>query len=249
MNGFELETMTKVRVLDVRTLAAEDRKPDEKPGAQLLLQAILPLDLLTMFDSNLPGLFFREAAGTAQGALDGMKGAELTSIGEHVKRLPWAYEQTGCTVEIDHGMGGNRNLVLADCKVHRVSFQPQQGGGAKTQWSVDAPGLSDDTRGKLSGLKATETQIRIELPEPAQQDIDQAKPAPARKPGAAERAAVGAAPAEAWPFPKTDAVTGKPVSTDPPPQSVVIERSQPGTRTARGMEKTRAALAAGAPEA
>lgn len=47
----------------------------------------------------------------------------------------------------------------------------------------------------------------------------------------------------AWPFPKN-----ADSSSQPPPQSVTIERSQPGTRTARGREKTKAALAAGAPQ-
>jgi len=41
----------------------------------------------------------------------------------------------------------------------------------------------------------------------------------------------------AWPFPKK-------ASTEAPPQSVTIETSRPGTRTARGRDRTKAALAA-----
>jgi len=41
-----------------------------------------------------------------------------------------------------------------------------------------------------------------------------------------------------WPFPKN-------ATTEKPPQSVTVETSRPGTRTARGRDKTKAALAAG----
>lgn len=178
--AFELETPTKVRVLDVRTLAAKDRKPDEPPGAQLLLQAVLPASSLTMFDGGLAGWLYRKANGAKQGALEGMEGQELTSIGQHVKRLPWDYEQTGCGIVIDRGLGTKRsNIELEDCKVHRVSFKPQQGGGVQTQWTVDIPGLSDDIRGKLTGLKATEIDMTLSLPEVAQEDIEQTASKPA----------------------------------------------------------------------
>lgn len=186
--GFELETKTKVKVLDVRTLAAKDRKPDEPPGAQLLLQAVLPANALTMFDGSLAGWLYRKSSAAQQGALDGMEGQELTSIGEHVKRLPWQYEQTGCTIVIDRGLGGKRsNIELDDCKVHRVSFTPQQGGGVQTQWTVDCPALSDDVRGKLTGLKATEIEMQLALPEVVQEDI--------------EDEAGELKPHKAWPFP------------------------------------------------
>lgn len=186
---FELDTKTKVRVLDVRTLAAKDRKPDEPPGAQLLLQAILPAETLNMFEGSLSNWLYRKAGGNKQTKLEGMEGLELTTLGEHVKRMPWVYEQTGCTVEIDRIGAPKHNIVLDDCKVHRVSFAPQQGGGVKTQWTVDAPGLSDAVRGKLTGLKSTEIEMQLALPEVAQEQI----------PGTG--AATDLKPVKAWPFP------------------------------------------------
>lgn len=180
---FELESMTKVKILDVRTLARKDRKPDEQAGAQLLVQAILPSSILAMFDGHLSSMLYRKAKQGTQGKLEGLEGEELTEIGAHVKRMPWVYEQTGCTVEIDRGMGGKRNLVLEDCKVHRVSLAPQQGGGVKTQWTIDAPALSDEMRGKLTGLKATETEMSMAGPEVAQDDLDDEQPASTKKRG------------------------------------------------------------------
>lgn len=179
---FELTTNTKVKVLDVRTLSHKDRKPDELPGAQLLLSANLSSDVLAMFDGLLPSMLYQKAGGAKQGALEGMKGQELTAIGEHVKRLPWQYEQTGCQVTVHWA---TTTLPLDDCKAHRVLISPREGGGCVVQWTVDAPGLSDATRGKLTGLKSTEIDITMTGPEAQQQDIEAAGPAHAPKPAPA----------------------------------------------------------------
>lgn len=181
---FELDTLTKVRVLDVRVLSQKDRKPDEQPGAQLLLQATLGVGVLAMFDGFLPGMLYRKATGKKQGELDGIDTAELTSIGEHVKRVPWVYEQTGCEITIDRGMGGKSNLNLPDVKVHRLSLRPEQ-KGVVIQWTADVPGLNDTTRGTLTGLKSTDVQMLMFGPDvdDSQGDIEQEekKPAPAAK--------------------------------------------------------------------
>lgn len=161
---FELESMTTVRVLDVRVLSRKDRKPDEQPGAQLLLQATLGVSVLAMFDGFLPGMLYRKGQAKKQGELDGIETAELTAVGEHVKRMPWVYEQTGCTLTVDYGRGGDANLVLADAKVHRVSLRPEQ-KGVVIQWTADVPALNDQTRGKLTGLKSTDVKLTMTGPE------------------------------------------------------------------------------------
>jgi hypothetical protein len=255
---FELETPTKVRVLDVRVLAAKDRKPDDPPGAQMLLQADLPADVLSMFDRSLKFQMFRRA-GSKQGTLEGIDSLEKTTFAEHVKRLKWQYEQTGCMALIDHGTGGKSNISLADCKAHRVLISPRE-ASVVVQWTLDAPALSDATRGKLTGLKATEILMTQFAPvaEEAQQEIEP-KPGKSRVIDASSSAkdlpkdatavfsethgnGAGKAEEPLWPFPEGD----KP--TEAPPQSatteVVVETSRPGTRTARGRDKTKAALAA-----
>lgn len=181
---FQLDTMTKVKVLDVRVLSKKDRKPDENPGVQLLLSATLACGILAMFDGFLPGMLFRKPENKKQGELDGVESAELSAIGEHVKRMGWAYEQTGCSLLIDYGMGERSNIALDDCRVHRVSFAPKEGGSVLVQWTVDAPALSDETRGKLTGLKSTDVQLQMAGPEvadEAQQDLDDAPAAPASR--------------------------------------------------------------------
>lgn len=192
---FELQD-AKTKCLDVRVLSRKDRKPDEPAGAQLLLAATLSAGVLAMFDGFLPGMLFRKSSGAKQAAIDGMEGDELTTIGDHVKRLGWVYEQTGVSVEIDLGLGGPSNLQLEDCKAHRVSFAPKQGGSVLVQWTIDAPALSDATRGRLTGLKSTEIQLTMRGPEVdgAQQEIEP----PAKKSAKAKRGGEEGT----WPFPK-----------------------------------------------
>lgn len=177
--AFELESLTKVRVLDVRTLSAKDRKPGDPVGSQLLLRTTLSSGALAMFDGFLPGVFYRKPVNKKQGEIEGVESAELTQIGEHVKRWSWQYEQTGCAALIDFGTGGPSNIELGDCKVHRVSLAPRQGGSVDVQWTIDAPALSDTTRGTLTGLKSTDIHMTLSGPEvhdDGQGEIEPAKP-------------------------------------------------------------------------
>ena len=202
---FELTAFTEVHVHDVRTLTSKDRKPDELPGAQLLVSALLPAEYLSMLDPSLTTWLFRKAGAGAQGKLEGMDGHELTEAGKHVPRMPWAYEQTGVFCEIDRGLGDKKsNIELEDCKMHRVSLQPQQSGGARMQWTVDAPSLTDATRGKLSGLKSTKIKLKLLAPtvDDGQTDVEDDDATKNKK----------LKPHEAWPFPK-DQDTKTPAQT------------------------------------
>lgn len=208
--AFHLETKTKTKVLEVKTLASKGRAPDELPGAQLLLRATLSVESLAMFDGFMPGALYRKAGAGAQGALDGLEGSELTNMGEHVKRMPWEYEQTGVSLEVDRGLGGKRNLHLQECTMHSVVIFPKQGGSVEVQWKIDAPGLSDEMRGKLTGLKATEVELTLALP-----DVDDSQAVipgtegtdPNAKPGEPGRGK----PGQPYPFPKS----GKPQGVVP----------------------------------
>lgn len=194
--AFELLTTTKAKCLDVRTLSRKNRGPDELPGAQLLLSADLPVETLALFDGFLPGMLYRKAGGGQQGKLEGLEGVELTSIGEHVKRMPWAYEQTGCRITVQRATSA---IVLEDCLVHRVRFEPQKNGGIRVQWTVDAPALSDAERGSLTGMKSTEIELTLTGPEvdDSQQTI----------PGT-EGTDPDKAPKGGWPFPKSGKAQG-----------------------------------------
>lgn len=198
--AFELTSITKTRCLDVRTLAAKDRKPDEPPGAQLLLLADLPVESLAMFDGFLPGMLYRKAGAGQQGKLDGLEGVELTAIGEHVSRIRWAYEQTGATVTIHRATTA---LDLDDCKIHRMNFAPQKNGGVRVQWTVDAPALSDAVRGKLTGMKSTEIELTLHGPH-----VEEQQTIPGTEGTDPNRAPDRGKPGAPYPFPKSGKAQG-----------------------------------------
>jgi len=267
-----LSTPVKHKLTDLGVLSSKNRKPDENPGAQLSLEATLPLDVAELM---FPGVrLFYEAKAAKQGALDGMALEQLTALGEKVGWIVWNKDHSAHTVTIDFGIGGTSNPVISDCRLHRFRFRPEE-GSIFVKYVAESPDVSEALFGKLAKLKSCDVQLLIAPPEISQQEIDDpVKAAPTHKPGAAERAAAGVKPTAkhkeptkaearktaeeafagapaaklsaeaAWPFPKNGRADGS-----PPPQSVTTEsttRSPAGSRTARGREKTAAALAAGA---
>lgn len=162
---FELRTTSKVKVLNIGTLVTKDRAVDELPGAQLSLRMLLPAAAMAMFDGRWPAILSEKAANAVQGALDGMEGAEPTTLAKHLKKTSLDYFQTGCTVIIDRGIGRkNSNIELDDVTVHSVSFKAPDSGGVELTCKIDAPALTDATRGTLSGLKATEIEMTLTGP-------------------------------------------------------------------------------------
>lgn len=158
---FELRTVSKAKVLNIGTLVTKDRKVDELPGAQLSLRMLLPAAAMAMFDGRWPGVLAEKASAAVQGSLDGMEGVEPTELAKHLKKTSLDYSQTGCSVRIAIGLGA---VVLDDTTVHSVSFKALKSGGVELSLKIDAPALTDATRGTLSGLKATEIEMTLTGP-------------------------------------------------------------------------------------
>lgn len=272
----DLPIPTKHKLANLGVLSQKDRKPSEDPGAQLTLTATLPLAIAEIFFPGLLYLF--ELRQKAQGDLEAMSLEQLRAFTSQLGWSIWEKEHTGHKVTIDYGLGDISNPVITDSKLHSFRWRPVE-GGIETKYKIDTPDISDPIFAALRKLKGCDISLMIAPPtieEQKQRELDDedVKPAKARKPGAAERAAVANAGGGA-----ADATTifaGGDASHEPPPQSltheapgpddgsddgseggdadakaaggapVVIQQSQPGTRTARGRDKTKAALAAGA---
>lgn len=201
---FELRSATKVKVLNVGTLVTKDRKVDELPGAQLSLRMLLPAASMAMFDGRWPSILSEKASSAVQGSLDGMEGSEPTTLAKYLKKTSLDYSQTGCAIVIDRGLGRkNSNIELDDVTVHSVSFKAPASGGVELTCKIDAPALTDATRGTLSGLKATE--IDMTLTGPVVDDSQQQIPG-------TEGTDPDAKPKGGWPFPKKAAKDADPAS-------------------------------------
>lgn len=261
---FELTTPTTARVKSA-TPRGEHHGEDLVVAITLRLQITGPNTLLDVLSSTLRHGLYMAVPGQEQ--LPGVEPATPLLRTKDITKADVAGSFEGWTMKVDHGIHGDEEpITMSGCKVDKFKLDEiMEGGTVKWSFNVGSNDLNDDELGILCGKLGSEITFTLHAPEKPAEAINGTKAAfEADHPDATGLFAAGAdgpdedeAPddseggdpdisgsREAWPFPKGD----KP--TEAPPQSatteVVIERSQPGTRTARGREKTAAALAAGA---
>lgn len=206
---FSLPEFTKVKVLDVVVLSKKNRAPDANSGVRLNVQANLPNHVLMEFDGGSAiraALFTKSAASeTAKDKRQTLPGIEaisdlpnLSAAGRHVPKLPWSEKLTGYTVTIDHGMGGQSNLVIGDATLEKFRFAMKEGGTVTAWWSIEVVDVPKPIFAELGDLKSREVPMTFREPEVTQQDIeDEQPPAPAAKGRKGKKADA----AGAWPFP------------------------------------------------
>ena len=169
---FELETITKAKLIDVVVLSQKNRQPDENPGAKLTVTMDLPSDLLAMFDGALRGFLFAKNTNAKQGALDGMQAEMLTPAGGKVGTMRWGLELTGYELTVDLGLGGKRsNLVIADCTLSGWRLKPADGGSVEVKVNIESSDVSEAAFGKLAKLKSCDIQILLTPPDMVQDDM------------------------------------------------------------------------------
>lgn len=238
---FELTQATKAKMLNLIVLSQKNRQPDDDPGAKLSIEVQLPAAALSHFAKGLPSALFEppKGKGPAQKELDGVPPASetpnLSEIGLKVGKIFWAWEATGYTMELFFGTARkDSNLLIRDSILSGWRLMPKEGGTVVARFNLESADVSAETFGKLAKLKGRDIEIGLYPPEVKQQDIEQQlkrdaiPPAPARKPGAAEKAAVARVKGD-----------------DGQPKTPHKGDEKPG-RTARGAAKTKAALAEGA---
>jgi hypothetical protein len=271
---FELLNPTKAKLIKFDTLSQKNRPLDEKPGVKIVFEVQLPAELLDQLEPAIRVFAYEEGKGkkSTQATLDGVPPVSstphLTQAAIKVGKIAWHYDLTGYEIVIVRGLGGApSNIPLTDCILQFPSIAFKEGGTWIGRMIVEAGNVRGDAWERFAELKSRDCELTAKPPQPAAQkslhekegeafEKGVKKSLAARKPGAAERAAVAKVkggkaeppkgkPAKAaavskdgaWPFPK-----GQKPDGESPPQSVAIERSQPGTRTARGRDATKAFL-------
>ena len=193
--AFELTEMRKAKLIDVVVLSQKNRQPDENPGAKLTVEMDLPSDQLVMFDGSLRSFLFTKNNG-GQATIEGTASESLSPAGGKLGVLRWNQEQTGCTLTVDHGMGGRSNLAISDCTVSQWRMKPKDGGSFTLKCNIESADVSEAAFGRLAKLKSCEIQITLEGPEVVQRDIEQPT-TPARNRKGAGKDNVQKGP---WPF-------------------------------------------------
>lgn len=199
MAQFELDQLTKCKIVEVMVLSQKNRQPDEHPGAKLSVEMSLGNDMLAYFDGLLKSFLF-----TKNGGPGGQKGLELSSdapdltkIAARIGAFHWDHEMTGYTLEIDLGLGGPSNLTIAGCTLSNWRLHAKDGGTVQTKFDIESADVTKAAFGELAAMKSREMEVLLTPPDPA------AQPAGANVDGP-------------WPFPKSDAAGTPPAHLTEP---------------------------------
>lgn len=201
--SFELDTLTKAKLLDVVVLSQKNRQPDENPGAKLTVELSLSNHALSQFDGHLKSFLFAKNGGedskAKQATLDGVDVVSdmpnLSSIGAKIGALRWSHELTGYELVVDLGLGTKRsNLEIEGCTLSGWKITPKEGGSVLVKVNIESPDVSEAAFGKLAKLKSREIQILLTAPEVEQDDLVDDAPA--------AKASSGKGKGDNWPFPK-----------------------------------------------
>ena len=145
---------------------AEVHGEEREPAGDLKLECDIPNDVLTELHPALKGmLYYFDDARPADLVEQSKKGEPgflpHLRIPDLVGPLKWGEEMTGVRLTLHQGKS---ELVLLDCKVNNVQFEPKDGGTIALQLRVQAhPGEKD--WGRLCSLTQSEVTVSITTPE------------------------------------------------------------------------------------
>lgn len=129
----------------------------------------MPNDVLALLHPDLRGVLFEESS---QGQLDGVEHVSNATELRFPQLAPpfkWVEEVGGNTLVIDYGLGGEgSDILLKDCKLHKVTFQPKRGGTCTVLFTVTAVhGVDESVIGRLGMRVHQSMHIQLIAGEPA----------------------------------------------------------------------------------
>lgn len=205
---FTIETKTKARVTSV-SINGENHGKDIQPAVTLSLKMTVGNDWLAHLSGHLKGSFYMK--GKSQVEQPELPGTEVSDMPvlrmPDAGALPWTKEYTGLELTIDHGIGGESDIVVTDCKADNIVLTFKEGGSVEVDFKLKSNKADEHTRGQLTSTIKRDIEIMVSGPEPdAQQPLEGAKPA-AKKAPKAKGDADPSGQTGAWPFPKGGAAS------------------------------------------
>lgn len=252
---FQLQEMTEVHVTSV-TNRTELHGDERMPAVSIAVEIEAANTLLDIIDPKI-----REALYKAVEDQDNLPGIEQStpvlrcnSFERHT--LPTSHE--GWTLSVDDGIDDTDPMTFGGVKVDKFSVEAKQGGTIVLRFRMGTSDVDADKLGKLAMHNGQSIWITLIAPKPGAEAIDGTVGHPGAAPSAGDLFAeehdsgLGVEPDEDAGPELEDRLANAyaEADTDLSPEleervQVAIEQSQPGTRTARGREKTKAALEAG----
>jgi hypothetical protein len=257
---FQILTMTEAKLSSL-TPRSEKHGDDDKPAVSLAIEIEAANTLLDTIDPTLRQALFK--AVDDQPVLPGVESSTPVLRSNSIDRVLLPNKHEGWTLAVDDGIDDTDPMSFGSCKVDKFSVEPKQGGSISLRLRVGTSDIDAARMGMLGMHVGQPIWITLTAPVRQPEAIDASSSAKDLPPtagdlfsaehGAGEGGGDDDGPGDEprqtqpgdpdhvnWPFPKSS--TG---ATQEPPQDVVIETSRPGTRTARGRAKTKAALAEG----
>lgn len=260
---FQITRTTEAKLSSL-TPRSERHGEDEKPAVSIGIEIEAANTILDTIDPTLRQALFKAIDG--QENLPGVEQSTPVLRSNSIDRVLLTNKHEGWMLAVDDGIDDTKPMIFGSTKVDKFSVEPKQGGTIVLRLRLGTSDI-DATRFGMLGMHVGQP-IWITLTAPLRQPdaIDASSSATDLPPSAGDLfaaehgpgdegevvdgefsdpavdAAAQAPPADSdnWPFPRPNASAAQ-----APPDDVIIETSQPGTRTARGLAQTKAALAAG----
>jgi hypothetical protein len=158
---FELKDQT-VKLASINP-RAEIHGEERVPAFDLKIEAQLSSDVLIYFHSQLRSMLYQK--NDTPDLIEQSDPEALTALRfPKMAAFKWEWEGTGYTVTVDYGMGGDSNIVLADCKIDGLRINPMHGGTVGISFRVICKPKTGDV-GLLCDMIQQNIDITLEPPE------------------------------------------------------------------------------------
>lgn len=238
---FQIDTFTEAR-LATFTKREETHGDDKKPAFTIGLRMDVPNTMLDVIDPKIRHALYMAVEGQDQ--LPGVEPATPVLRCNSFEKIPLTTSHEGWTLEVDDGIDETTPMTFGGCKVDRLVVDAKQGGTCELAFRVGSSDLDAERLGRLGIQHGHSIWIKLKPPvrtegeaidgtaEAFHRDHPEAGDmfAQAHGGGDDDQLEIDGEPADS-----ADA------SGDHEPVGV-----RTGRRTARGRDKTKAALEAGA---
>lgn len=144
---------------------AELHGKESKPAFDLRLSFAAANDALIEFHPELRTMLYKK--NDQPDLVDQADPEALTSLRfPKMGGLKWDFVAEGYAMRVAYGIGGPSDIALHECKVHKFSFQPQNGGTVQIGLTVIAHPETADV-GRLCEMIQQTVEMDLTPPEPA----------------------------------------------------------------------------------
>lgn len=141
----------------------ENHGQELKLGVVLTVVGAFPNTILKAFGAGLMESLYRKP--TDEEHADLATDPDTLCMLRHPRMSPfsWEYETEGNEAIVDHGLGGDSDIKLADCKIKSIEITPMEGGIVSIQWNINCHPDQQDV-GTLAAKQKQDIELELRGP-------------------------------------------------------------------------------------